>query len=78
MKNEKTTEIVSKEALEQVELLNCKLKEAISLEKKLGNGVAMKIAVLSDLLGKNGGEIKVEFDTYKLINKKLIELIPLL
>jgi hypothetical protein len=74
----KIDEIVSKEALEQVDLLTFKLKEVLSLEKKLGNSVLAKICALSDLIGDSGHEIKVDLVTFKMINKKLQELIPLL
>ena len=72
----KIDEIVSKEALEQVDLLNSKLKETLMLEKKLGGSIALKISVLSDLIGTS--TIKVSSENYNLINAKLKELIPLL
>ena len=84
MKNdEKITQIVSKEALEQVDELIAKLKVAVSLQNKLSGGVAEKVKILSDLVnavGRNTIPVSFEQDAEvrKLANEKLKQLIPLL
>ena len=77
MKKDETviTDIVSKEALAQVDLLNDKLEKSLVLEKKLANNVVSKVQVLSGLV--NGG-LNVNGEVLKLANNKLKDLIPLL
>jgi hypothetical protein len=71
----KIDEIVTKEALEQCDLMIAKLKEATRLQKKLGDNVSLKVQALSDLVS-NG--MLVNADVIQLANEKLKELIPLL
>jgi hypothetical protein len=70
----KITEIVSKEALEQIDQLNIKLEKCLMLEKNLGNNVTSKIKVLKELYEN----INLSTALYNKIDAKLMELIPLL
>ena len=70
----KIDEIVTKEALEQVDILINKLKEATKLENKLGNSVTLKVQVLTEVLSIEGCP-RIVWDA---ATAKLQELIPLL